>query len=72
MSRLRYLYMFFRPVTCRVLQGPILLSIFIGNLDSEVECTFNESTDDTEMEGIIDALVGHVSSIGTWKAGKMG
>lgn len=37
---------------------PILLNIFINDLDEAIEHTFSQFTEDTEMDRSVDLLVG--------------
>ena len=51
-----------RPVTSGIprgsVLGPVLLSIFVGNVDSGIECTLNKFGDDTNPSGAVDILEG--------------
>ena len=38
--------------------GPALFNIFVGNMDSAIECTLSKFADDTKLCRVIDTLEG--------------
>ena len=52
-----------------VMLEPVLFNIFVGDMDSGIECTLSKFTSDTKVCDAVDMLEGRdVPSRGTWKA----
>lgn len=51
---------------------PVLLTIFVGDVETEIECTLSKFEDDTKMSGAVDALEGRMPFRGTWKGWRAG
>ena len=47
-----------RAVTQRLVLGPALFNIFVGDMDSGIECTLSKFTNDTELCGVVNTLEG--------------
>ena len=52
--------------------GPIIINVFINNINSEVECTLSKFADDTKLWGTVDkpegwnAIQRDLDRLGQW------
>ena len=59
-------------VSQRLVLGPVLFNIFVGDIDSGIECTLFKFANNTKLCGAIDTLEGReMPSRGIWRGGPM-